>query len=305
MQMNNSQHFEVIIIGGSYAGLSAAMSLGRFMHQVMVIDSGDPCNWRTPRSQNFLTQDGQAPENILAKAKAQVGKYATVTCRQGRAISAEKTQKGFEVSTEDGQKFTAKKLLFATGVRDILPDIPGFLDCWGISVVHCPYCHGYEHSQLTTAILAQGGVAFEMVKILNQLSKNVTLLSSGPAQLEDGQLKLFKRHHINIIEKNIAAISHHQGRANAIIFDDGSAIPISIIYAAPAFGQHCQLPTGLGCRRLPNGLLKIDNRQQTSIKGVFACGDCTSAMRTIAHAVAAGNISGAMINEEICAENLK
>ncbi len=137
-------HFEVIIVGGSYAGLSAAMSLGRALRSVLVIDSGKPCNQQTPYSHNLITQDGRPPRQIATAAKAQVAQYPTITFYEGLAVSGVKTETGFAITTQTGDAFTAKKVIFATGLKDIMPDLAGFAACWGISILHCPYCHGYE-----------------------------------------------------------------------------------------------------------------------------------------------------------------
>ena len=123
--------YEVIIIGGSYSGLSAAMALGRSLRRVLIIDSGLPCNRQTPHSHNFITQDGEKPAVIAQKAKDQVLKYDTVQFINGLAVKGEKTGEGYVITTDKGDSFTAKKLIFATGVKDIMPDIPGLADCWG------------------------------------------------------------------------------------------------------------------------------------------------------------------------------
>src|SRR5688500_15844678 len=136
--METIQEYDVIIIGGSYAGLSAAMALGRSLRQVLIIDSSKPCNQQTPHSHNFITQDGETPKGIAEKAKAQVLKYDTVKFYNGIATEGTKTENGFEIKTQSGGRFTSKKLLFATGVKDQFPDINGFAECWGISVLHCP-----------------------------------------------------------------------------------------------------------------------------------------------------------------------
>lgn len=136
--MKDKNSFDVIIIGGSYAGLSAAMALGRSLRTVLVIDSGLPCNKQTPHSHNFITQDGETPSAIAEKAKAQVLHYHTALFHNGLAISGTKTSSGFEITTQQGDIFQAKKLIFASGIKDIMPDIKGFADCWGISVIHCP-----------------------------------------------------------------------------------------------------------------------------------------------------------------------
>src|SRR5690606_28226163 len=143
-----------IIIGGSYARLSAAMALGRSLRNVLIIDSGLPCNRQTPHSHNFITQDGEKPNVIAEKAKAQVLNYDTIKFYNGTAVSGSKIENGFVITTQTEEKFTAKKLIFATGIKDIMPDIKEFQACWGISVIHCPYCHGYEFRNQKTAILA-------------------------------------------------------------------------------------------------------------------------------------------------------
>ena len=167
------KNFDVIIVGGSYSGLSAAMSLGRSLREVLVIDSGLPCNRQTPYSHNFITQDGEKPAAISAKAKLQVALYKTIHFYNGLAVEAVKRENGFEISTKSGEVFSARKILFATGVKDLLPEIKGFGDCWGISVLHCPYCHGYEVKNEKTAFIANGEMAFEYAKLISNWTKDL------------------------------------------------------------------------------------------------------------------------------------
>ena len=143
-KISDMEPLDVIIVGGSYSGLAAGMALGRALRQVLIIDSGKPCNRQTPYSHNFITQDGKTPEEIATLARQQVEKYDTVTFFNGLATNGAKTENGFEIQTASGETFSAKKLIFATGIKDIMPDIEGYAECWGISVLHCPYCHGYE-----------------------------------------------------------------------------------------------------------------------------------------------------------------
>src|SRR5690606_5367312 len=131
--MTNSKNFDVIIIGGSYAGLSAAMALGRALRNVLIIDSGLPCNRQAPHSHNFITQDGEKPNLLAEKAKKQVLNYNTVKFHNDLAINGTKTEDGFVITTQTGKEFIAQKLIFATGIRDIMPNIKGFSECWGIS----------------------------------------------------------------------------------------------------------------------------------------------------------------------------
>lgn len=166
-KMKDNQQFDVIIIGGSYSGLAAAMALGRALRKVLIIDSGKPCNRQTPHSHNFLTQDGKSPKEIAALAKGQVEQYKTVQFFNGLATTGLKTNNGFEIYTDTGKQFTARKVIFATGIHDIMPDIPGFAESWGISVLHCPYCHGYEVKHLATGILGNGNYGFEFSTLIS------------------------------------------------------------------------------------------------------------------------------------------
>jgi len=136
--------FDLIIIGGSYSGLSAAMTLGRFSREILVIDHHLPANRFSTYSHNFLTQDGAQQSEMLSTAREQVLKYPTVSLVSDFASSGEQTEEGFTIITKTGISFKSKTVIFATGVKDKLPAIKGFEECWGKSVIHCPYCHGYE-----------------------------------------------------------------------------------------------------------------------------------------------------------------
>src|SRR5690606_8835782 len=188
-EMSDSQEFEVAIIGGSYAGLSAAMALGRSLRRVLVIDSGLPCNRQTPHSHNFLTHDGEKPDVIAKKAKADVLKYDTISFVNDAALSGKKTEKGFIITTKSGKDFRAEKIILASGIRDIMPDIKGFAECWGISVVHCPYCHGYEIAGKNTAIFADADKAFHLAPLVNNLTGKLTIITNGGAGFNEEQTR--------------------------------------------------------------------------------------------------------------------
>ena len=297
-----SNNFDLIIIGGSYAGLSAAMALGRALRRVLIIDSGLPCNRQTPHSHNFITHDGERPEVIAEKAKAQVMKYATVNYHQGIAISGKKTENGFAIATQDGEEFTAKKLVFATGVRDIMPDIQGFSECWGISVIHCPYCHGYEVRNAKTGILANGNFALHYAQLIQNWTKALTVFTNGKSTLTQEQTDQIAKHGIPIVEKEIAYLKHAQGEMQQIVFKDNSTFELKAMYSRPDFEQHCKIPEMLGCELNEQGYLKVDMFQRTTVQHVYACGDNASPMRSVANAVAQGNLVGAIANNEMIEE---
>ncbi|MFC4213405.1 NAD(P)/FAD-dependent oxidoreductase [Pedobacter lithocola] len=301
--MTDSKDFDVIIIGGSYAGLSAAMALARALRNVLIIDNGKPCNIQTPQSHNFITQDGKAPKEILTLAKKQVEKYGTVKFYDGLAMVGIKTESGFEVATQMKDKFTARKLIFATGVKDIMPNIKGFSECWGISVIHCPYCHGYEYKNDKTGILADGDMAFEIAKLIHNWTKYLTVFTNGISTLTEEQTIKLKKRNIKIITTEIDHFEQKNGLIERVVFNDDTSIEIMALYARPKFEHSCEIPKQLGCEFTEQNYLKIDAFQKTTLPGIFACGDNSSMMRAVSYAVAMGGIAGGMTNREIIEES--
>jgi thioredoxin reductase len=301
-EMADNRNFDVIIIGGSYSGLSAGMALGRALRNVLIIDSGKPCNLQTPHSHNFLTHDGKTPIEISSLAKQQVEKYKTVKFFNGLATSGLKTENGFEITTQTNDKFTAKKLIFATGVKDIMPAINGFAECWGISVIHCPYCHGYEVKNEKTGILANGNFAFHYAQLIRNWTKNLTLFTNGKPALTQEQTDKITKHNIPIVEKEITSLKHKDGYVRDIVFADNSTFRLNAIYSRPDIEQHCKIPEKLGCELNEQGLINVDMFQKTTVENIFACGDNASPLRAVSYAVASGNIAGAMANNEMTEE---
>jgi thioredoxin reductase len=297
-----AKEFDVIVIGGSYSGLAAGMALGRSLRKVLIIDSGKPCNRQTPYSHNFITHDDKTPAEIATLAKQQVEKYKTVTFFDGLVVNGSKTKFGFDVQTESGEVFSAKKLIFATGIKDIMANIPGFRECWGISVLHCPYCHGYEVRNERTGILANGEQGFEFAILISNWTKDLTLFTNGNSTLTLEQTAKISEHGIKIVEKEIDELAHSNGHLRNIIFKDGTTSSIKALYARIAFEQHCNLPQSLGCELTDEGYVKIDAFQKTNIHGIFACGDNTTRVRTVANAVSMGATAGMIVNKEIIFE---
>ncbi len=298
-------NFDVIIIGGSYAGLSAGMALGRSLRSVLIIDSGKPCNRQTPHSHNLITHDGETPAAIAFKARQQVAAYHTVQFKQGLATSAKKYDGYFIVTTDDGKNFTAGKLLFSTGVKDVLPDIPGFSDCWGITVLHCPYCHGYEFNNARTGIFGNGDEVFEYAKLINNWTKELTIFTNGRSKLNNDQSDILKRNQITVNELPITQLIHEHGMLQKVVFTDGSEQRVKALYYRPILKQHCSMPEQLGCELDEHGFIQVDNMQQTSVKGIFAAGDNTTMFRSLAVAIADGSKAGAVINKQLVEERFK
>lgn len=300
--MKTNELFDVIIIGGSYASLSAAMSLGRSLKKTLVIDSGKPCNAQTPYSHNFLTQDGKTPNEIATLGKQQVEQYDTVEFYNDVAVQAGRVDHDFLITTESGKMFSAKKLIVATGIKDQMPDIPGFSACWGISVIHCPYCHGYEFKNEPTGIFANGERAYHLATLVNNLTRELTILTNGPADFSHEQSEILNRRGIAVMESTIVNLEHHHGHLQQVMLKDGTFLSLKAMYAAVPFVQHSEILAQLGCEITDTGHIKVDAFQKTSIPSIFACGDNSSPMRSVSNAVATGALAGAMANMELSKE---
>lgn len=300
--ITDTKQFDVIIIGGSYSGLAAGMALGRALKKVLIIDSGKPCNAQTPHSHNFLTQDGNTPKGIASLGKEQLSLYANVSFYNGLAITGSKIENGFEITVEEGEKFQATKLIFATGIRDIMPKIDGFTECWGISVIHCPYCHGYEVRNKKTGILGNGDFAFELSKMIINWTSDLTIYTNGKSTLSIEQVKKLKSHNIQIVEKEIDKLDHSNGYIQNIIFKDGSKSPLTALYAPRPFEQHSNIPEKLGCSLNQEGYIIVNAFQETSVEGIYASGDNATRMRTVANAVAMGTTAGMSASKKLIIE---
>ncbi|WCL49051.1 NAD(P)/FAD-dependent oxidoreductase [Leptospira sp. GIMC2001] len=304
--MTQSDSYDVIIIGGSFAGLSAGLALGRSVRKVLILDGGEPCNRFTAHSHNFLTHDGQSPGEILRLAKNDLSRYNTVRMELDLAVSGKKISdqksEGFEIKTKSGKIFQASKLIFATGVKDILPDLQGFADCWGKSIIHCPYCHGYEFKNQSTGILGNGGITFEFTKMIYNLTKDLRIFTNGESLFSAEEKSKLSNRNIEIFESEIKELKYHDGMLQLIELADNSKIPIDALYFRPDFEHKTNIPESLGCELGEMGYLKIDAFSKTSIDGVYACGDNTTMMRSVSNAVAMGNLAGAMANKDLAGE---
>lgn len=296
MQTINS--YDVIIIGGSYAGLSAAMALGRALRKVLIIDGGEPCNQQTPHSHNFLTRDGETPAQISSIAKEQVLAYSTVTWMNGFAQFISKKDSDFEVFTLSGGTFQAKKIILATGIKDLFPEVKGLKQSWGISVIHCPYCHGYEVRNQKTGILANGDIAFDFAKLIFNWTKELTLFTNGKADLSEMQKQTLNQKGIQIEEAKLIEIQHENGKLNSLILENKS-IELKALYARIPFEQRIPTLIDFSLNKDEQGFLQVNPMGETSEKGIFACGDNVSRLRSVANAVAGGNLVGAIVNHEL------
>jgi len=297
--MESIQKVDITIIGGSFSGLSAALSLVRSLRKVLVIDSEKPCNANTPASHNFTTHDGKPPGEIRTLALNDLNHYPNFQLMIGEVLSIEKVKSGFLLRGNGFTDVQTDKIIFATGLKDVLPDIPGFFPSWGKSVIHCPYCHGYENIGNTTGLWMNEDGIFEHSKFLNHWSKELTVYTNGPIQFSKEENSKLEKEGINIVSEAVKALIHVEGQISAIQLVSGKKIPIQALYARLPMVQHSKLPEQLGCKLLPSGHIEVSNFYETSVPGVCAVGDMASMFRSVAHAVHSGNIVGAMLNRSM------
>ena len=294
--------YEVIIVGGSYAGLSAALVLGRSLRRVLVLDSGKPANRQTPHTHSFLTRDGATPADLRAVAQRQALTYPTVQLIEAVATSATRQATGFVVTTDTGNSYSASRLLLATGLVDQLPPIPGLAECWGVSVLHCPYCHGYEVHGQPLGVLANGDEGFEFSKMIHHWSSDLTLFTNGPSTLSAEQRAALQRHQIAIVETPVSAIPHQHGQLSGLVLDDQTHYPLTALFARPSIHQAATMAWELGCLHDDMGFVQVDDWGRTNVPGVFAAGDTQTMMRQVMVAGTNGLRAAVSINKELIEE---
>ena len=297
--MKQAESFDVVIIGGSYSGLAAALALGRAVRSVLVVDSRKPCNAQTPHSHNFLTQDGNTPAAIANLAREQVLQYPTITFIEDKVVDAQGSDLNFTVELGAGEFIQAKKLLFTTGIKDLFPAIKGLAQCWGISVIHCPYCHGYEYRDQPTGILINGEGALEMARLISNWTKDLTIFTNGASTITEEDQTKISALGIEIVVDELAEIMHENGYLNCSMLKNGQRKNLNALYARLPFEQHCTVPEEMGCEMTDKGYIQVNGFQQTSVPGVYAAGDNTTMMRSLTAAVSSGTMAGVSINRDL------
>lgn len=303
--MEKNKEFDVIIIGGSFAGLSAAMALGRSLRKVLIVDAGKPCNRYTPHSHNFIGFDGEVPGDVAEKARKQILAYPSVQSISDEVLRAESVKGGFEIQLANSGNFTAKRIVLATGLKDEFPAVPGFEECWGKSVIHCPYCHGYEFRDQPTIIMVGKDHALHIAALVHNLTKNLVLLSRDYDSYEPNELASFEQKDIRIYPGTLKAIIHEDGMMKGVILENGNQILANAMYAAIPFKQQSTLAEQLGCAMNEKGLISVNAMQATTVEGVYACGDNTNQVRSLAQAVASGGMAGAAVNVDLAIQEFK
>jgi thioredoxin reductase len=283
--------YDVIVVGGSYAGMAAAMQLARARRAVMVIDAGQRRNRFADASHGFLGQDGRAPAVIAAEARAQLLAYPTVTWLDATATRARESETGFVVELADGAAHESNRLILATGVVDELPAIPGLRERWGKSVFHCPYCHGYELDNGQLGVLATGPLAMHQAMLVPDWGQT-TLFTNSAFEVDSDQAALLAARGVTIETACVTAIT---GERTDVTLCDGRTVPLAGLFTAPRTRMASPLAEQLQCTFEDGAfgpVIQIDAMKETSVRGVFACGDAARATGTVTFAVADGATAG-------------
>lgn len=290
MHATTTPEFDAIVIGGSYAGLSAATQLARARRRVLVIDAGQRRNRFAHASHGFLTQDGTEAAAIAATARGQLLKYPNVRWIEGTASHAQAQGNGFIVTLADGTACTGSRLVLATGVRDELPPIAGLQERWGRSVFHCPYCHGYELDAGAIGVLAVGPLSMHHALMLPDWG-TVTFFLNGAFEPDAAQLAALDARGVTLER---AAIARIEGEADVALVD-GRVLPMAGLFVATQMHAASPIAAQLGCATEdgPMGaFVGTDAMKASSVPGVFCCGDMARAAGNVALAVADGAMAG-------------
>jgi thioredoxin reductase len=290
--------FDAIVVGGSFAGISAALQLARARRRIAVIDAGKRRNRFAATSHGFLGQDGRAPGDIIADARAQLLAYPTVEWVDGEAEGAAGEADGFSVKVAGGQTLEARRLILATGVTDELPAVPGLAERWGKSVFHCPYCHGYELGGGEVGVLAVSPMSMHHALMLPDWGRT-TFFLNGTFEPDEGQMAELEKRGVSVEREPIERIA---GAHADVELRDGRVVRLNGLFTVTRTKPSSPLAEQLGCaaEEGPIGpFVRTDGFKETSVPGVFASGDAARAMGSVAFAVADGAMSGASAHQSL------
>lgn len=296
--MSDSKLVDVIIIGGGPAGMSAALVLGRARRSVLVIDEALPRHRVTRESHGFLTRDGVSPSELRKVAREQIAAYPTVRFVQEKAVGAAGADGEFVVSTDSGETYRARKLLFAIGMKDLPLGIEGLNEVYGKSAYVCPYCDGWEMQDRRIAIIAGSAFGMHLTRTVSGWSRDLALFTNGEI-LPDEEKEQLARRNIPLFETPIRRIESEAGETRSIMLEDGTEIERTAIFFAPRLEPGSDLPSVLGCATTDTGAMSVDEFGRSDVAGIFGAGDGASQKYQVAAAVAAGSMTATMINSEL------
>jgi thioredoxin reductase len=305
--------YDVVVVGGGSAGLSAALVLGRSRRRTLVLDAGEPRNAPSSGVHGFFSRDGIPPEELLKIGREQLEPYPSVEVHSARVIATSGENGDFEVILDDGVVVRTRKLLLATGVVDELPEKPGFKAFWGRGVYHCPYCHGWEVRDRPLAVLKSGEGAAERAAFIRNWSRDLVLLTDGPANLGEEGRRTLCALDIPVKEERISYLEGDPDRTDRglrrIHFEDGSSLVREGLFYVPPQRQGSELAQMLGCEivaigQAPAGVKGDPTTRETSVAGVYVAGDAGNAVQSALLAAASGANAAFFMNHSLVADEV-
>ena len=289
--------WDCVIVGGGAAGLSAALVLGRARRRVLLVDAGGQSNLPAHGIGGLLGHDTRPPADFYAAARRELTAYPSVTVRDGSVTDARTTTDGFALDVADDGEQAARRVLLATGMDYRYPSLSGIAERWGRSVFHCPFCHGWEVRERPLGVLGAGAEGLHRALLLRAWSDDVTLLTDGPAGLDDEQAARLAAAGVGVDERPLAAL---EGEGASVVFADGSTRPLGGLLVAVTLHQRGPLAARLGAdvaapTPLSSETVAVDGRQATAASGLFAAGDLALPMPSVANAVMSGSLAAAAV----------
>jgi thioredoxin reductase len=304
-----TKRFDVAVIGGGAAGLSAAVALGRSRRTVAVLDDGTPRNAPAAGVHNFLTRDGTPPAELLGEGRAEVEAYGGVIVR-AEATGARRAGDGFAVTTGDGEVIEARRLVVTTGLTDQLPDVPGVRELWGSDVVHCAYCHGWEHAGQAIGVLGSGPLAMHQALLFRQLTDDLVLFQHTAPPLTAEQAERLAALGVRVIHGPVQRLEISGGRLAGVRMRDGSVVARTTLVVGPRMVARSAVLRQLGLEPVPHPQggafgehIESGPLGQTSVPGVWVAGNVTDIQAQVITAAAQGLMAGAAVNADLVEED--
>jgi thioredoxin reductase len=298
--------FDVVIIGAGSAGLSAALVLGRCLRRVLVCDGGAPRNAPSPAVQGFFTRDGTRPADLLELGLEELRRYGGVVVKPLRVTAIKREGKQFELTAEGetgrASQFTARKILLATGVEDELPPLDGMRALWGTSVLHCPYCHGWEVRDQPLAVYGQGKTVTGLALLVSRWSRDVVVCTDGPGHLTENARRRLRRQGIGVREERVLRLEAVAGHGIRVVLEGAEPLARTALFLHAPQHQRTALAEQTGCRLTSKGAVWVDKNNQTSQPGIYAAGDTTPGTQQAILAAAQGAQSAICLNEQLTRE---
>ncbi|WP_166246532.1 NAD(P)/FAD-dependent oxidoreductase [Paenibacillus turpanensis] len=291
--------YDVAIIGGGPAGLSAALVLGRARKYVAFIDEGRPRNAVTHEIHGFLTRDGISPSEFRRLANEEIAAYPSVSFFTEPAVTITGADSRFEIETMQGKRLLSKKVLFAVGMKDRPLDIPGLKEVYGKSAFVCPYCDGWELRDQPLVIINKGAELMHFAPLLSGWTNRITVCTNGPDELTDTEREELRRNQVLLFDSPIRRIDSNDGITRQVVLEDGSSIACRGIFFKPELVTGSNLPRTIGCQMTELGEVVVDDFGKTNIPGVYSVGDVTSRFHQAIAAASKGSLAAVVINNEL------